>query len=122
VREEPLVEPWNKLRAALRTAYDSIDRQRAEYRDGLWEITAVRLENAIEAGTAELEQLSSEDCTRRLEALTVARSSAEAILAEWDGIRLGAEASSALRLGTLLPICDNVREALVAQDALAALG
>jgi hypothetical protein len=121
VSDEPAAEPWTSLRAALECAEVNLLRQGAEFRAKLWEIAAVRVENALEASSAEQEHLSSDDCRRRLDSLYAARDRAESVVAEWDSSTQAAGVECVSRLRTLLPLCEEARQALVAQEAVEAL-
>lgn len=131
VSKEAQIEPtaefsdrWQKVSYALDSAHTILSRQRERYHAKLWEIALVRWQNTLEPLAADWETLTHETCNHRLRLLEAARDRGQAFLSEWEGIDLtdmpeGARCVS--RLKQALETCEQLREALIVQQAALAV-
>ena len=131
VSEESSAEPkvnfegrWQKVSAALDSAHAILSRQRERYHAKLWDIALVRWQNTLEPLAADWEALTHETCNHRLRLLEAARERGQTFLAEWEGIDLTEMpegAQSVARLKQALETCEQLREALIVQQAALAV-
>lgn len=117
-------ERWRKVRAALDSAATILARQRERYHAKLWEIALVRWQNTLEPLAADWEALTHETVNHRLRLLEQARDRGQTYLNEWEGVDLTdiPEAARCVeRLRQALATCDQLREALIVQQAALAV-
>lgn len=116
-------ERWQKVRQAIDSATIHFARQRDRYHAKLWEIALVRWQNSLEPLAADWEALDHETCGQRLRQLEVAQAKGAQYLADWEGIDSDLpEAQRCIdRLRRALEACDELREALIVQQAALAV-
>jgi hypothetical protein len=119
-------ERWNKVRQTIDSAAGVLVKQRDRYHAKLWEIALVRWQNALEPLAADWELLTHEACNQRLRQLERLRDQGKQYLDDWEGVDLTdlPEARRCLeRLRNALESCDQLREALIVEQArLAVVG
>lgn len=117
-------ERWKKVSYTLDSAHAILSRHRERYHAALWEIALARWQNTLEPLAADWETLTHETCNHRLRLLEAARDRGQAFLAEWEGIDLTEMpegAHSVARLKQALETCEQLREALIVQQAALAV-
>lgn len=115
---------WQTVRVTLESASQILRRQRERYRAKLWEIALVRWQNTLEPLTSDWDDLSHEECNRRLQTVASARTRGEAFLREWEQADLTATPEGQDRISRLraaLDTCEQLRQALVVQQAALAV-
>lgn len=115
---------WDKVHAALDSAGTILARQRERYHAKLWEIALVRWQNTLEPLASDWDALTHETVNHRLRLLEQARDRGQAYLNEWEGVDLTdiPEAHRCVeRLRQALTTCDQLREALIVQQAALAV-
>lgn len=115
---------WQTVRQTLDSAGAILARQRERYHAKLWEIALVRWQNTLEPLTADWDTLTHEECNRRLQALGVQRERGLGFLQDWEGVDLThlPEGQSCItRLKNALTSCEQLRQALVVQQAALAV-
>ncbi|MBB6053125.1 hypothetical protein [Armatimonas rosea] len=119
-------ERWNKVRQTIDSAAGVLAKQRDRYHAKLWEIALVRWQNALEPLASDWESLTHEACNQRLRQLERLRDQGKQYLDDWEGVDLTdlPEARRCLeRLRNALESCDQLREALIVEQArLAVVG
>jgi rubrerythrin len=124
VEAEGAAQQWRTVRAALESAAAILCRQRDRYRAKLWEIALVRWQNTLEPLTGDWDHLTHEECSRRLQGLAAARERGENLLREWEHGELTATSAGqecTARLREVLGTCEQLRQALVVQQAALAV-
>lgn len=119
-------ERQTKVRQTIDSAVTLLGKQRDRYHAKLWEIALVRWQNALEPLAADWESLTHEACNQRLRQLDRLREQGKQYLDDWEGVDLTdlPEARRCLeRLRNALESCDQLREALIVEQArLAVVG
>ena len=113
-------ERWSKVRQTIDSAAGVLSKQRDRYHAKLWEIALVRWQNALEPLAADWESLTHEACNQRLRQLERLRAQGKQYLDDWEGVDLTdlPEARRCLeRLRNALESCDQLREALIVEQA-----
>ncbi|WP_395095293.1 hypothetical protein [Armatimonas sp.] len=113
-------ERWSKVRQTIDSAAGVLSKQRDRYHAKLWEIALVRWQNALEPLAADWESLTHEACNQRLRQLERLRAQGKQYLDDWKGVDLTdlPEARRCLeRLRNALESCDQLREALIVEQA-----
>lgn len=113
-------ERWSKVRQTIDSAAGVLSKQRDRYHAKLWEIALVRWQNALEPLAADWESLTHEGCNQRLRQLERLRAQGKQYLDDWEGVDLTdlPEARRCLeRLRNALESCDQLREALIVEQA-----
>jgi hypothetical protein len=122
--ESPASERWRRVRDAIDSAATSLARQRDRYHVKLWEIALVRWQNTLEPLYSDWESLTHDACNQRLRQLEVAQERGAVFLTDWEGVDISdlPEAERCLdRLREALAACDQLREALIVQQAALAV-
>lgn len=115
-----VLERWQKVRQAIDSAGGILSKQRERYHAKLWEIALVRWQNALEPLAADWDSLTHETCNQRVRQLERLQEQGHRYLADWEGVDLSdlPEAHRCLdRLRKALETCDQLREALIVEQA-----
>ena len=113
-------ERWQKVKQAIDSAGGILSKQRDRYHAKLWEIALVRWQNTLEPLAADWDSLTHEACNQRLRQLERLRAQGQQYLDDWEGVDLTdlPEARRCLeRLRSALESCDQLREALIVEQA-----
>ncbi|MCX6369141.1 MAG: hypothetical protein NTX57_20880 [Armatimonadetes bacterium] len=113
-------ERLQKVRHTIDSAAGILSKQRDRYHAKLWEIALVRWQNALEPLAADWDALTHEACNQRLRQLERLRVQGQQYLDDWEGVDLTdlPEARRCLeRLRNALESCDQLREALIVEQA-----
>lgn len=117
-------DTWSKIQAQLVSASDTLARQRDKYHIKLWEVTLIRWQNRLDPLVVDWNQLTHEECSRRLTRLDKVETEGRNFLTVWSGIDLDdyPDATRCLaRLRASLDACDPLRQHLVVTQAAMAL-
>lgn len=120
VAEQGSDSKWQKARQMIDSAGGILAKQRDSYHAKLWEIALVRWQNALEPLAADWESLTHETCNQRVRQLERLQEQGNRYLSDWEGVDLTElpEARRCLeRLRKALETCDQLREALIVEQA-----
>lgn len=124
IEQEITGEQWQRVHEVLEKGAETLRLQSEHYRAKLWEISMLRWQNTLEPLVDEWDNLTYEECGRRLKALTATCQRGEITLQEWKQTDLATTPdgqSYIMRLQEVLTACEQLRQALLAQQALLAV-
>jgi hypothetical protein len=124
VEQEGAADQWQSLRGALDHAAATLRRQRDRYLAKAWEIELVRWHNTLEPLASGWDGLTHDQCTCHLLALDFRRRTGEEMRRDWMEAEVAGTPDGQdciRRLDHGLSICEELRQGLVAEQAILAL-